>query len=84
MNINPYYYCFQVVTLHSQSMSVPECPKNYDSLWIGYSFAFQNGAGNQAAGQRLTSPGYYIKITIILIRISLCTMSFGTHAKYFR
>lgn len=28
-----------VVALHSQDVSVPFCPRNWDTLWEGYSFA---------------------------------------------
>jgi integrin beta 8 len=27
-----------VLAVHSQDMNVPDCPTNWDSLWIGYSF----------------------------------------------
>lgn len=27
-----------VITVHSQSLSIPQCPNGWDSLWIGYSF----------------------------------------------
>jgi collagen type IV alpha len=27
-----------VLAVHSQDMNVPDCPNNWDSLWIGYSF----------------------------------------------
>ena len=28
----------KVIAMHSQSMDVPECPRNWQELWIGYSF----------------------------------------------
>ena len=28
-----------VIAVHSQDINVPECPEQWDSLWIGYSFA---------------------------------------------
>ena len=28
-----------VLAVHSQDMNVPECPRNWEGLWIGYSFA---------------------------------------------
>ena len=28
-----------VLAVHSQDMNVPECPPQWDGLWIGYSFA---------------------------------------------
>lgn len=27
-----------VIAVHSQSVSIPNCPSGWDSLWIGYSF----------------------------------------------
>lgn len=28
-----------VVAIHSQTVTIPECPRGWTSLWIGYSFA---------------------------------------------
>ena len=28
-----------VIAVHSQDINVPDCPPQWDSLWIGYSFA---------------------------------------------
>ena len=28
----------RAIAVHSQSMNVPECPENWQELWIGYSF----------------------------------------------
>ena len=27
-----------VIAVHSQDLNIPDCPPNWDSLWIGYSF----------------------------------------------
>ena len=47
----------QVMAVHSQSMAIPECPRGWASVWIGYSFLFHTGAGAQGAGQKLASAG---------------------------
>lgn len=47
----------QVMAVHSQSMSVPDCPVGWKGLWIGYSFAMHTGAGADGTGQPLHSPG---------------------------
>lgn len=31
-----------VIAVHSQDMNVPNCPRGWDSLWMGYSFAMVN------------------------------------------
>jgi collagen type IV alpha len=46
-----------VVAVHSQDMNVPVCPRNWDGLWIGYSFAMHTAAGAEGGGQSLSSPG---------------------------
>lgn len=28
----------RVIAVHSQSIAIPECPKGWSELWIGYSF----------------------------------------------
>ena len=28
----------QLIAVHSQSMEVPDCPRNWEGIWIGYSF----------------------------------------------
>uniref|UniRef100_A0A8C5X819 Collagen IV NC1 domain-containing protein n=1 Tax=Malurus cyaneus samueli TaxID=2593467 RepID=A0A8C5X819_9PASS len=47
----------QAVALHSQDQSIPPCPLNWRSLWIGYSFLMHTGSGDQGGGQSLMSPG---------------------------
>ncbi len=27
-----------VIAVHSQSVNIPDCPRDWSSLWIGYSF----------------------------------------------
>jgi len=46
-----------VIAVHSQSMDVPECPGDWESLWIGYSFLMHTDAGAEGGGQSLVSPG---------------------------
>jgi integrin beta 8 len=28
-----------VIAVHSQTIQIPQCPRGWNSLWIGYSFA---------------------------------------------
>ena len=28
-----------ILAVHSQDMNIPDCPRGWESLWIGYSFA---------------------------------------------
>jgi len=46
-----------VIAVHSQSVTVPNCPRGWTSLWIGYSFAMHTAAGAEGGGQSLSSPG---------------------------
>jgi len=47
----------KVMAVHSQDEEIPECPSNWDSLWVGYSFVMHTGAGSHGGGQSLSSPG---------------------------
>uniref|UniRef100_A0A670JMI3 Collagen IV NC1 domain-containing protein n=1 Tax=Podarcis muralis TaxID=64176 RepID=A0A670JMI3_PODMU len=47
----------QAVAVHSQDQSIPPCPSNWGSLWIGYSFLMHTGSGDQGGGQSLMSTG---------------------------
>jgi len=46
-----------VIAVHSQQVEIPECPRGWKGLWIGYSFAMHTGAGAEGGGQSLASPG---------------------------
>jgi len=46
-----------VIAVHSQDMNIPDCPANWESLWLGYSFAMHTAAGAEGGGQSLSSPG---------------------------
>ncbi|KAK2709138.1 hypothetical protein QYM36_012957, partial [Artemia franciscana] len=56
-----------VITVHSQSAEVPDCPLNWMELWSGYSFLMytklnnnrkiRSADGKKGAGQQLSSPG---------------------------
>uniref|UniRef100_A0A8C1IA79 Collagen IV NC1 domain-containing protein n=1 Tax=Cyprinus carpio TaxID=7962 RepID=A0A8C1IA79_CYPCA len=46
-----------VIAVHSQTTEIPECPRGWLSLWKGYSFVMQTGAGAEGSGQPLISPG---------------------------
>jgi collagen type IV alpha len=45
------------IAIHSQSTEVPDCPRGWRSLWIGYSFAMHTASGAEGGGQSLSSPG---------------------------
>ncbi|PSN48792.1 Collagen alpha-1(IV) chain [Blattella germanica] len=47
----------RVITVHSQSVQVPECPDDWQSLWTGFSFLMHTDAGAEGSGQSLVSPG---------------------------
>ncbi|KAH0624023.1 hypothetical protein JD844_007310 [Phrynosoma platyrhinos] len=46
-----------VIAVHSQTTFVPPCPQGWQSLWKGFSFVMYTGAGSEASGQALASPG---------------------------
>ncbi|KAG7272179.1 hypothetical protein CRUP_014778 [Coryphaenoides rupestris] len=45
------------IAIHSQDISIPQCPTGWRSLWIGYSFLMHTAAGDEGGGQSLSSPG---------------------------
>lgn len=46
------------VALHdSTSNNTPDCPRNWISLWTGYSFIMFTGGGDEGGGLSLQSPG---------------------------
>lgn len=47
----------QAIAVHSQDITVPQCPLGWHSLWIGYSFLMHTAAGTEGGGQSLVSPG---------------------------
>uniref|UniRef100_A0A8D2KZS7 Collagen IV NC1 domain-containing protein n=2 Tax=Varanus komodoensis TaxID=61221 RepID=A0A8D2KZS7_VARKO len=47
----------QAVAIHSQDITIPQCPEGWRSLWIGYSFLMHTAAGAEGGGQSLVSPG---------------------------
>merc|ERR1712159_418336 len=46
-----------VMAVHSQSSKVPECPRGYNALWLGYSFLAHTSEGGDGGGQDMVSPG---------------------------
>lgn len=46
-----------IIAVHSQTLQIPPCPRNWRSMWIGYSFAMHTAAGPGGGGQSLSSPG---------------------------
>lgn len=47
----------RIMAVHSQDEEVPECPANWEPMWIGWSFVMHTGAGSQGGGQELQSAG---------------------------
>lgn len=47
----------RAIAVHSQTMTIPQCPGGWDELWIGYSFLMHRDAGAGGGGQSLISPG---------------------------
>lgn len=45
------------IAVHSQDITIPQCPAGWRSLWIGYSFLMHTAAGDEGGGQSLVSPG---------------------------
>ncbi|XP_013925870.1 PREDICTED: collagen alpha-6(IV) chain-like, partial [Thamnophis sirtalis] len=45
----------QAVAVHSQDITIPQCPEGWRSLWIGYSFLMHTAP--EGGGQSLVSPG---------------------------
>jgi integrin beta 8 len=46
-----------VMAMHSQTSQIPDCPRGWKGLWIGYSFAMHTASGAEGGGQSLSSPG---------------------------
>lgn len=47
----------KAIAVHSQDITIPQCPRGWRSLWIGYSFLMHTAAGAEGGGQSLVSPG---------------------------
>merc|ERR1712110_1124393 len=47
----------RIMAVHSQDEEVPECPANWEPMWIGWSFVMHTGASTGGGGQSLKSPG---------------------------
>ncbi|PAV59272.1 hypothetical protein WR25_20471 [Diploscapter pachys] len=47
----------QIMAVHSQDTSIPNCPQGWGPLWQGYSFVMHTAAGGEGTGQNLQSPG---------------------------
>lgn len=45
------------LSVHSQTMQVPNCPNGWEQIIIGYSFAMHTAAGAEGGGQSLSSTG---------------------------
>lgn len=46
-----------VITVHSQNQSLPDCPAGWLDMWTGYSFVMNRAEGAEGSGQDLLSPG---------------------------
>lgn len=47
----------EVMAVHSQESRVPNCPNNWESMYVGYSFVMNTGRGQGGCGQPLESAG---------------------------
>jgi len=47
----------QVMSVHSQTVQIPQCPQGWAGMWQGYSFIAHTAAGAEGTGQDLQSPG---------------------------
>ncbi|KAG2464160.1 CO4A6 protein, partial [Polypterus senegalus] len=47
----------QAIAVHSQDITIPNCPDGWQSMWIGYSFLMHTASGAEGGGQSLVSPG---------------------------
>ncbi|KAG5893434.1 hypothetical protein JTB14_017874 [Gonioctena quinquepunctata] len=47
----------RVIAIHSQTITVPQCPNGWEELWAGYSFMMHTDSGAEGSGQSLVSPG---------------------------
>jgi len=47
----------QIISLHSQSMDIPDCPEGWQEMWVGFSFLMHTDSGAEGSGQSLVSPG---------------------------
>ena len=47
----------RLIALHSQSMSIPDCPQGWEEAWIGYSYYMQTSDASGNSHQNLISPG---------------------------
>ncbi len=46
-----------VIAVHSQNQSLPDCPFGWIEMWTGYSFVMNRAEGAEGSGQDLLSPG---------------------------
>nr|8TYS_B Chain B, Collagen IV, chain Viking [Drosophila melanogaster]8TYS_E Chain E, Collagen IV, chain Viking [Drosophila melanogaster] len=47
----------RIIALHSQSMSIPDCPGGWEEMWTGYSYFMSTLDNVGGVGQNLVSPG---------------------------
>lgn len=47
----------RLISLHSQSMEIPDCPQGWEEAWIGYSYYMQTSDAHGNSHQSLISPG---------------------------
>lgn len=47
----------RTIALHSQSMSIPDCPNGWEEMWTGYSYLMTTTDNAGGFGQNLVSPG---------------------------
>lgn len=49
-----------ITAVHSQSMEVPDCPRGWTGLWIGYSFLMVSCRSKLENDQRLNSHSFFL------------------------
>lgn len=47
----------RIIAIHSQTMSIPDCPGGWEEMWTGYSYFMSTTDNSGGFGQNLISPG---------------------------
>ena len=51
----------QIIAVHSQNATIPDCPDSWVNLWEGYSFLMSRAERAEGTGQNLHSAGSCLK-----------------------
>ena len=76
---------FQIMAIHSQSLTVPQCPRGWKDMWIGYSFAMVGP--QQFSRCQVLSKGHQFVLSLPSWRektifITVSKVSFWIHFKF--